>query len=215
MEKEKIFWDWFREHEHEYHFYHQMPDSPETDKRFLTLTKKLHEYSENLHFIPMNNFYDSDTEFFIITANCHKNYFEQAFKLIDHAPRDLPHWIFEALLPPAKRYTETYTISYEGIKLDPKTVWFRPMGTNLDPSLFGVTLFYKEYHIYKNNEDIGDAFQKLLITELGELSLTLNVHHLELAPLPRNPLKKGCLKLSKLPGIIERHKRKNAQFSQN
>ena len=215
MKKEEIFWNWFRENEKAYHNYNATPDSPQKDEITLALARKLQEYCDHLHFEFIQNFYKPGKEHFIITARCYKQYFEQAFKLVEYAPRDLSHWFFEALLPPAKRYTEHYTIDFEGIKLDPQEIWFRPMVNNLDPSQFGVMLGVKAYHRYKDHEDIGMALQKLLLTEIGELSLTHHIHHLDMSPLPADPAKNGYYKLNQLPNVINWYFKHRVKLSKN
>lgn len=205
MKKEEIFWNWFREHEKAYHFFDQMPDSPQKDKITVELGRKLHEYCEHLNFAFIQNFYQPDKEHFIISAHCQKEYFEQAFKLIEYAPKDLSHWIFEALLPPARRYTEHYTVNYEGIILDPQKIWCRQLVNSVNPMLFGVMLFLEDYDIYHDHEDIGGAVEKLLITELGELSIISNVHYLDISPLPPDPEENGCVPFHELSNMIERH----------
>lgn len=203
MKKEEIFWNWFRENEQAYHSYNAIPDSPQKDQITLALGRKLHEYCDHLYFEFIQNFYKPNKEHFIITARCYKEYFEPAFKLVEYAPRDLSHWFFEALIPPAKRYTKHYTIAFEGITLNPQEIWFRPMTNKLAPSQLGIMIFFKAYHRYKDHEDIGEALQKLLLSEVGELSLTHHIHHLDVAPLPIDPAKNGCYKLSELSNIIK------------
>lgn len=215
MKKEEIFWNWFKENEKAYHFYDQIPESPQKDEITLALGRKLHEYCDYLYFALIQNFYEPEKEHFIITAHCNKNYFEQAFKLIEYAPHDLSHWIFEALLPPAKRYTEHYTISYEDIKLDPKEIWFRPLANDLNPLQLGIMLFIKDCDLYEEQEDIGPAVEKLLLTEIGELSLSLQVHYLDISPLPPNPEKNGCFQFSELANIIKWYYNQQVQLSNN
>ncbi len=215
MKKEEIFWNWFRENEKAYHFYDQIPESPQKDEITLALGRKLHEYCNHLYFAFIQNFYKPDKELFIITAHYHKEYFEQASKLIEYAPRDLSHWIFEALLPPALQYTEHYTIAFEDIKLDPQEIWFRPMVNNLHPSQLGILLLIKDFEFYENHEDIGPAVERLLLTELGELSFSLHIHYLDIAQLPPDPEKIGCLKLRELSNIIKWHLNQQTQLSNN
>lgn len=205
MKKEEIFWNWFRENERSYHFYNQMPDSPQKDEKTLALGRKLREYCNHFDFVIMQHFYDPDKAHLIITVHGAQDYFEQVFKLVEYAPRDLSHWFFEALLPPAKRYTEHYTVNYEGITLNPKEIWFRQLVNNVQPLLFGVMLFFEDYDKYHDHEDIGGAVERLLITELGELSVSLNVHYLDISPLPLNPEENGCIPFHDLAEVLEKH----------
>ncbi|MBK7869543.1 MAG: hypothetical protein IPJ74_02100 [Saprospiraceae bacterium] len=215
MEKEKIFWDWFREHEKAFHYYNEIPDSPQKDEITIALGRKLHEYCDHLYFAFMQNFYDPDKEHFIITTNGNQDYFKQVFKLVEYAPRDLSRWFFEALLPPAKRYTDHYTVDYEGIILDPKEIWFRQLVNSASPLLFGVMLFFKDYDIYHDHEDIGGAVERLLITELGELSISLNVHYLDISPLPPDPEESGCMPFHDLAEVLERHLDQKVKLTRN
>lgn len=215
MKKEEIFWNWFREHENAYHFYNQMPDSPQKDEITLTLGKKLREYCHQFDFVIMQNFYDSDKTHLIITVHGAQDYFEQVFKLVEYAPHDLSHWFFEALLPPAKRYTEHYTVNYEGIILNPKEIWFRQLVNSVQPLLFGVMLFFEDYDKYHNNKDIGGAVERLLITELGELSVSSNIHYLDISPLPPDPEESGCIPFHYLAEVIEKHVHQKVKLSRN
>lgn len=205
MKKEEIFWNWFREHEKAFRYYNATPDSPQKDQITFTLGKKLEAYCAQLDFMFFQDFYDPDKEHFIITANGGQAYFDQVFRLVEYAPRDLSHWIFDALLPPAKHYTEHYTVSYGDVTLNPEEIWFRQLVNSTSPYLFGVMLFFKDYDIYHDHEDIGGAVERLLISELGELSFSQNVHYLDISPLPPNPEESGCIPFHELAEVLEQH----------
>jgi hypothetical protein len=215
MKKEEIFWNWFKEHEKEYHFYSRLPDSPQKTALNEALQDKVHEYCEKLYIEIIFDGYDLEKEYFVVSALCNKNYFKQAAELNKYAPHELSHWTFRAFVPPAKQFTESYAFDYGDIELKPEIMWFRQMVNSQNPWLFGLTVFFKKYNTYKNDPHLPKAVQELLSMELGEESFALDLHYLDIAQLPFDPKKKGLSKLSELSKHIDRHKKKYLTYSDN
>ncbi|MFN7117366.1 MAG: hypothetical protein ACK4TA_11240 [Saprospiraceae bacterium] len=205
LTKEALFWQWFKENEHSYYYYHEMPESEEKDILKVLIAFKLWDYCFPLNFMITEDFYDEEKRHFIVTVDCDEKYFEQVYNLVKYAPRDLPHWVFHALIPPAKAYTEFYDFEYEGIILDSRSIWFRKLVNNVSPLLFGIMIFFKDYDIYHDHEHISGAIRMLLILELGELSFSQNVHHIDIMPLPADPEEHECRPLNELADAIEQH----------
>lgn len=203
--KEEKFWQWFKENEHTYYYYPDMPESDEKDILTVTIAFQLWDYCYPLNFMITNDFYDDDIKHLMITANCDEKLFGQVHNLVKYAPRDLPHWVFHALIPPAKAYTEFYDFEYKGIILDSRDIWFRKLVNSVSPYLFGVMIFFKDYDIYHGHEHIGGAIGRLLMLELGELSATTNIHHIDIMPLPPDPEESECKPLNELATEIEQH----------
>lgn len=215
LEKEEIFWNWFEKNEKKYHFFSRMPASPEKEALTKKLLKKLHAYCDQLSFEIIYQ-PDLELEYFIITAKGNVDYFRAAATLNDYAPHDLlPHWIFEVFVPPAVHYTMFYTLEYHGIKLNPETIWYKPILNRADPSILAITVYFKTYNKYKDHLKLKEAVAELLSIDLGEASYALDIHYFEMAQLPPNPAKRGLSKLYKLPEYIEWHDTKKIKYSEN
>lgn len=205
LKKEEIFWQWFKKNEHYYYYYYEMPASEEKDILTVTMALQLWEYCYPLNFMITEDFYDEEKRHFIITVDCDEKYFDKVYNLVKYAPRDLPRWVFHALIPPAKDYTEFFDFEYEGILLDSRSIWFRKLVNSVSPYLFGVMLFLKDYDIYHDHEHINGAIRMLLVLELGELSFSKNIHHFDMMPLPPDPEESECLPLNELAEVLEQH----------
>lgn len=215
LEKEEIFWQWFEKNEEKYHGFSRIPASPEKEALTKALLQQLHKYCDQLSFEIMYNPDFESEEYFIITAKGNVDYFRTAATLNDYAPPGLPHWVFEVFIPPANHYTMFYMLEYHGIKLNPETIWYKPILNPADPSILAITVFFKTYNKHKDHPKLKEAIAELLYIDLGEESYTLDLRYFEMAQLPPDPVKRGLSRLYELSGYIEWHYTKKITYSEN
>lgn len=202
MFKAKEFWDWFNENNARYLFIHEV--EPHLQQKFLSeLADKLHAYNRNLFFL-VGGHPNEDMEL-VITAEGNKKYFDNVSELVSAAP-EIARWKVIAFKPPMGC---DFKIDYQGLTFDPKEIWFMSMENPDEPNDIGIQVCYNNYEQEKENEFLGGTFLILDIV-LGEKSSALDLHHIEVGPLPENPLEEGFLPLSSLKQYIESRKSNSA-----
>jgi hypothetical protein len=201
MFKAKEFWDWFSLNNAKFLFIHEV--EPALQQKFLSeLAEKLHQFNRNLFFL-VGGHPNDDMEL-VITAEGNKKYFDKVSELVNEAP-SIPRWKVLAFKPPMGC---DFKIDYQGLTFDPQQIWFMAMENPDDPKDIGVQICYQDYEQEKENEFLGGTFLILDIV-LGERSSALDLHHIEVGPLPENPEEEGFFPLSKLKEYIETKKNEN------
>lgn len=198
MFKAKEFWDWFAENNARYLFIHEV--EPALQQKFLAeLADKLHAYNRNLFFL-VGGKPDEDMEL-VITAEGNRKYFSLVEALVSEAP-EIPRWKLLAFKPPMGC---EFRIDYQGFTFDPTKTWFLVLENPSAPSETGIQVCYEHFEPEKENEFLGGTFLILDIV-LGEKSAALDLHHVEVGPLPENPEEEGYMRLSDLAGYIAEKK---------
>jgi hypothetical protein len=200
MSEERKFWDWFQKNEAQYFFLNQISDDDEKENLLETFLEHLHSYCDHL-FFEIGGLPDEKQDL-IITAEGDTDYFAQVELLINTAPV-LEHWNFIAFKPAR----EDYTIEYNNITLDPKTLWFIPLNSNNNPQKIGIRLYADEYN-ETEEEDFLTAAYLVLDNVLGEKSNALDIGYVEIKNLSSVYNRDDLIELSKLPKYIEWKKSK-------
>jgi hypothetical protein len=122
--------------------------------------------------------------------------------IVAHAPR-IPGWQFIALKPPMGF---DFTSTYEGIRFDPRAMWFLPLNSSSGEGDLGLRV-----GVPNLTPDIqrqaSNAVAVILDTALGERAAALEIQHLEVFALPDSPASLGYRPLCELPGYIGSRRR--------
>lgn len=201
MSKEEIFWNWFRANNSQYYYLNQIVNLEKKEKLLDDFLNKLHEYCDKLFFeiggVP------NEPQELIISAEGDINYFNKVEALVEKAPI-INDWQIIAFKPPMG---VDFVTDYEGIRLDPKEIWFLPLENENTPQTLGLMMCLPNYDPQKENIILEGCYQ-LLDTILGEKSLALDIQHVEVNKLPTNPEEKGLIELSELLKYINWRKTK-------
>jgi hypothetical protein len=190
------FWRWFAAHKNDFDVLVESSD-PFWDEAL----RHLQQLDSRLWFELSQP--DGNDREFIFTAEGHKDAFPLVDAIIAHAP-NISGWQFFALKPPMGF---DFVTAYEGIRFDPRSMWFLPLEIPSRPNDFGMLVgvpnFSSEIERQANN-----AIEVILDTALGEREAALDIQHVEVSALPKNPQDAGYIELYELPQYIEWRKRK-------
>jgi hypothetical protein len=195
MSKEEQFWGWFKINNSKYFFLNQVIDLESKEKLLSEFLDQLHAYCDKLFFeiggIP------NEPQELIISAEGDKAYFDKVERLVSKAPK-INDWQIIAFKPPMGF---DFITEYEGVKLEVNGIWFLPLESENEPKALGVKLFFSNYSSKKEGSFIGGSYQ-ILDAILGEKSAALEINHIEVGKLPKNPEKEGLIELLELPKYI-------------
>ncbi len=193
------FWRWFQAHRADFDAL-IYPETPFWD----VALERLQRLDERLWFELSEP--DGDSREFIVTAEGHQEVFPLADAIVARAP-DLPGWRFIALKPPMGFDFQT---NYEGVEFDPRDMWFLPLNSRSRPENLGLRIGVPNYADAEHGH-VENAVLVILDTAIGERSAALDIHHLEVAPLPESPESEGYIELPELPRFIEWRKGRNSK----
>lgn len=197
------FWKWFEENHLPFEFLSDMKTEQQFDL-VLKATAALRPYSDALELIPGGNMSKEGPKFrLVISANGTREHFAKAKALAAMAP-SLPNWAFYSLLPPLPKGTLIRFDLPSGL-LYPNDVWVHIMESPEDPRFLGLHLALKQYDHCPDEESLQEL-QSILIQlvahVIGEESWAMNIQHLQLGPLPPDPMEEGMFQLYDLPERI-------------
>jgi hypothetical protein len=199
MSKEKQFWDWFKKNEAKYFFLNQINDDNKRERLLDDFLDHLHIYCDQLFFEVGG--YPNEKQDLIITAEGDTDFFDKVESLVNQAPQ-LEYWNVIAF----KQAMKDSTTEYNGIKLDPKTMWFIPLSNKASPKI-GLRIYIDNYNP-TNEEDFLTATGLVLDNILGEKLNALNIGYIETVNLDSVPEKEDLIELLKLSRYIEWKKSK-------
>jgi len=137
MDKEQQFWNWFKQNEAQYFFLNQIDKDDEKERLLDDLLDHLHQYSIHLYFVVGGS--PDGIQDLIITAEGNSDFFDQVDHLVNNAPQ-LDHWNIVAFKP----VQEDFKISYEGLELDPKNMFFIPLESDKSNRI-GLRIYVDNY----------------------------------------------------------------------
>lgn len=202
-EKHRIenFWAWFLAHKVEF----SRLSSP--DEHFWDIAlERLKSVDEHLWFELSRDRHPARE--LIVTAEGHVDSFPVADKLVSLAPK-MEGWSFVALKP---AWGFEFTTTYEGIRFDPRRMWFLPLDSESHPRDLGIRVALPGL----DRMDRSTAHRALLVildTGLGERSAALDLQHTELAEVPTDPKTLGYIELPELATYIAWRKKRLASPS--
>jgi hypothetical protein len=193
----QAFWNWFQEHLTDFD---AMRDS---DEPFWDVAlSELQRVDKRLRFELSKP--DGGARDYVVTAEGHIESFSAADALVAHAPL-IPGWQFTALKPPMGF---DFVTTYEGIRFDPATMWFRPLVSGSRPQDLGISIGVPDLTAAIQRQ-ADNAILVILDTALGERAAALDIQHVEVSILPESPEAKGYIELHELPHYIDFQKRKH------
>mgnify|MGYP000860950663 CR=1 FL=1 len=190
------FWEWFKEHHHDYLQLDQVDEDAQEDL-LDAMQDALHGYCDELFFdigLPKEGVHE-----FIVTAEGETKYFHHVEKLIAEAPSIAP-WKFIAFVPPIGT---DFTFDYEGIKLLPKNMWFLPLENPKDKDSIGIKICCKEFLDLRSNKAFLPSIYTIVDMIVGEKIYATEIDHIEAGSLPDDPEMAGMLPLADLMDYIE------------
>jgi len=199
MTKEQQFWDWFKENEAKFFFLNQIDDDDEKERILDDLLSHLHEYCDYLFFEIGGH--PNEKQDLIITAGGNLDVFDKVENLVNQAPK-LEYWRIIAFKP-AKGIG---IIEYNGIKLDPKTIYFVPL-TNNSSKKIGLRIYMDNYNAI-NKEDILAAVYLTLDGLLGEKATALEIGYVDVRSRSSMVENEDLIEFIKLPRYIKWKKSK-------
>lgn len=152
---------------------------------------------------------DTGAREFVITAEGNTEAFPIVDSIIGASPEH-QQWEFVGLKP---SMGFDFCTTYEGIKFDPRAMWFLPLQSESTPEFLGLRVGVPGYDP-KNKRVTENAVLVVLDTALGERSAAEDVQHVEVASLPGNPENDGYIEMPDLPAYIAFVKRRNEAESQ-
>lgn len=141
----------------------------------------------------------------IFTAEGRRELFPIVEALVAAAP-SLPAWKFVALKP-AEGFD--FITEYEGIRLDPKTLWFLPMSAASQPTMLGLRVGIPDLDP-SHERQATNGVLIILDTALGERESSTAIQHVEVVALPPNPAEHGYIELPELPDYLAWRKKRNS-----
>lgn len=200
--KEIVFWNWFKDHQSEYL---HLNDLDKHRKEFLLnqFLKQLHKYCNKLYFQIGGNPSKERREL-VITAEGNVDYFDAVEKLVNAAPK-INNW---QVIPFKQPMGIDFVTDYEGLKLDPQTMWFLPLINEKNLSMVGLRICIDNYDAEDANRYKRGVYQ-VLDTILGEKVVGTKIDYFDIDILSSyNPEKDGLFKLVDLQQYITRKKLK-------
>jgi hypothetical protein len=195
MNKEAIFWEWFKANNSKYFYLNQITDATKKEELLNLVLEKLHEYCDKLYF-EIGGFPNEPQEL-IISAEGNRSYFNKVEELVSKAPK-INDWQIIAHKP---AIGTNFITEYEGIKLNPLEIWFLPLDNEKEPDVLGLRLCIPNYNSQQETKFVAGCYQ-MLDGLLGEKSVITNVHHVEVDKLPKKPETKGLIELRELPKYL-------------
>jgi len=140
---------------------------------------------------------------FVITAEGRVELFPLVEEIVQSAP-ETHGWRFVSLKPPMGF---DFEITYEGIQIDPRTLWFLPLENPDNRAALGLRIGVPSYDP-ANERPINNAVLVILDTALGERAAATEVQCVEIVCSPEAPDKEGYVPLPQLPDYVEGRKQK-------
>lgn len=190
------FWAWFVTHELEFSRL-KTPQEPFWD----IALERIKKVDDHLWFELSRDRYPARE--FIVTAEGYVNSFPIAEELVHLAP-NVAGWTFVALKP-AQGFQ--FTTNYEGMRFDPRKMWFLPLDSKSRPGEFGIQIAVPELH-GMDKTTVHNAVLVMLDTGIGERSAALDLQYTEVTELPSDPALKGYIELPELADYIAWRKKR-------
>ncbi|GAA0894544.1 hypothetical protein GCM10009122_42250 [Fulvivirga kasyanovii] len=195
------FWNWFSKNKNQFFFLNQIDNPLERERLLDIFLIQLHSYCNHLYF--KIGGHPDETQDLIITAEGDSRYFNKVEELVKHAPK-FKDWNILVFKPP--KGTD-FNTTYKGITLNPNKLWFLPLENKKQPSQIGIKVCIEGYKA-SLQEDFLTASYLVLDEMLGEKSSALDIHHVEVGPLPNNPEDNGLIEFIELADYIKWKKTK-------
>jgi hypothetical protein len=201
MPKEQQFWDWFKKNEAKFFFLNQINNDNEKERILDDFLSHLHKYCNHLFFEVGG--YPDKKQNLIITAEGDMDFFDKVESLVKHAP-PLEYWNVIAFKP-AMGFG---IIEYNGVKLDPETMYFDPL-SNKTSQKIGLRVHVDNFNPTRE-KDFLQAVYLLLDNILGEKSAAIEIGYVDIKSLPSISEREYLIEFIKLPRYIQWNNKSNS-----
>lgn len=196
------FWNWFSQNYLPFEFWHEMTEQQQEELN-IKAYDLLDAYCDQLELQPGGNMVKGGPEYrLVVSANGETRYFQKAKELVALAP-EIPNWQIYALLPPLPKEISIRFELNVGL-LYPNDMWFVMMEAPDEPSFLGVHIALKLFDQFTedNLDELQQIVMQMVANIIGEESWGMDIQHLQLGPLPPDPMEEGFLPLYDLPEEI-------------
>ena len=205
MERSKEFWDWFKKNHERYNSFNKRYtfNREEAEELLALLTKALQEYSKGL-FVEISG--DDEKKELIITAQGNREFFADAFALVQNAP-SIDSWKF---IPTKPAIGLDFNFKMADVSISPDEILFMPFEADEYPDDVAIRLYHKDYTTEEGatrNAVIVGLYVALNML-LGETATTLDLQYIDFDDMPHP--KEQTFPFSELKAYIEYKKGKRA-----
>ena len=180
-DKIEVFWSFFKENIQNYaHFNEDYENNPiETSEKVDSLIQELQKCSEGLFIIIKSA---NEPKELIITAKGKKEYFADAFEVVNTAPT-LEGWKFIATKP---SYGLDFDFELTGVKISPDTLSFMPLEADEYPNDVAIRIFHKEYTQEQSAQQTAVVVGVYAGLDMlfGEVESALNFQYIDFYDMP-------------------------------
>lgn len=189
------FWKWFLENENRFrNAKHPIPEAMLDD-----ILEHLHKVDEELYFeIGHDTKCDSGVAELVVTPEGQKAKCALTKDLISQAPK-MAGWVFTAFRQPNGF---DFTTSYEGVKVDPKEMWFLPLSSPQDENALGMRIGIIGYDEVEEERYLSACYIAL-DTSIGEEKVMEEIDHVEVCLLPADPEGEGFIEFTEIGKYLE------------
>lgn len=182
------FWNWFEKNLEVLNSF-----EPGMDAVLDALSENLNVYNPSLAFEISQPNQDGNREF-IISAEGVIDEFKSVIDLYESRPA-LDGW---EIIPFRPRIPLEYSVSYSGLKLDPKDLWIY---WREDEGNFDLIVYFPNYDEQQRNTFVEAAYI-LLDMAIGEYYVAAGIRYIDHQLLPANPEQEGLFPFKSLPEIF-------------
>ncbi|MBR1766669.1 MAG: hypothetical protein IJ745_06500 [Bacteroidales bacterium] len=199
MEKTKIFWQWFEDHNEPLVAMGDLDDKGRAELEN-ALQYQLTKYCNGLTYEIGEATANGRTLTF--TAEGDTDLFRYVVELVDAAP-DLDWWEFVAFKQPMGTELK---VRFDRWVFDTRKMYFEQLECEEEPDMLGLRIAVEGSR--PDDEDFQVGVYVTLEALMGEFDCATLVGYMETVDLPAEPFKSGFQKLDDLPKFVEWFKRK-------
>ena len=199
MDKIKIFWQWFQDHNEQLVMLNDLGEQERTALEE-ALQQQLTLYCDGLTYEMGAPTANGRTLTF--TAEGDTDLFRYVVELVDNAP-DLDWWEFVAFKQPMGTDLK---VRFDRYLFETRKMYFQQLECEEEPDLLGLRIAVEGSR--PDDEDFQVGVYVTLEALLGEFDCATLVGYMETVPVPAEPFKSGFQELDELPKFAEWFKAK-------
>jgi len=176
-DKIELFWSYFKEHQESYANFEK-----DYERHPLETAEKVDQLIQELQKVSKGLFITLKPKEIIITAKGKKEYFGDAFEVVNNAPT-FDGWKIVATKP---SYGLDFDFDLTGVQINPNTLTFMPLEAPQYPNDIAIRIFHKDYtqeQSERQNAVVVGAYAGLDIM-FGEIDSQLNFQYIDFDDMP-------------------------------